>query len=41
MKTAEMQEIAEIIDLVLTHKKVDEAKERVQALTSRFPLFQK
>lgn len=39
MRAEEMKEIAKIIDLVLTDKNIDEAKERVQALTARFPLF--
>lgn len=41
MGVAEMQEIAEIIDLVLNDKDFAAAQERVQALTVRFPLFQK
>lgn len=43
MKEEEMKIIAEIIDLVITHRddaaKVDQAKEMVRNLTGRFPLF--
>ena len=39
MGEAEMVEIADIIDLVLTHKNIEEAREKVNALTQRFPLY--
>lgn len=41
MGEAEMVEIADIIDLVLTHKNIEEAREKVNALTQRFPLYKK
>jgi len=39
MGEAEMTEIAEIINLVLTQKNIEEAQSRVKSLTERFPLF--
>jgi len=40
MGTAEMAEIANLINTVLVEKKIDEAKAGVKALTQKFPLFQ-
>lgn len=40
MGIVEMEEIAEIINMVLVDKKYEEAKGKVKDLTKRFPLFQ-
>ncbi|MFZ7102117.1 MAG: serine hydroxymethyltransferase [Peptococcaceae bacterium] len=40
MGKAEMEEIAELINMILVEKKVAEAKVKVKALTGKFPLFQ-
>lgn len=40
MGTAEMAEIANLINTVLVERKIDEAKAGVKALTQKFPLFQ-
>ena len=39
MKEVDMVEIAELIDLVITHQNVEEAKKRALLLTDKFPLY--
>ena len=39
MKEVDMVEIAELIDLVITHQNIEEAKKRALLLTDKFPLY--
>ncbi len=40
MKEKEMKTIAEVIDLTLTHKEIAKAKEKTEALTREFPIYE-
>ncbi|MDO4719422.1 MAG: serine hydroxymethyltransferase [Peptostreptococcaceae bacterium] len=39
MKEADMKEIANIIDLVITHKEIEKAKELAAKLTEKYPIY--
>ncbi|MEG2058136.1 MAG: serine hydroxymethyltransferase, partial [Romboutsia sp.] len=39
MKEEDMVDIAEAIDLCLTHNKEDEARMKVTSLTNKYPLY--